>query len=84
MISNKVIEKHLEEIEYKYIACETNINNLKDMQEDIEWELKVCTKPQMKTLEIQKEQLEEQLKTNERAMKMHEKNIIFLKDKLWN
>jgi hypothetical protein len=36
----------------------------------------------MKTLEIRKEQLEEQLKTNERAMKMHEKNIIFLKDKL--
>jgi hypothetical protein len=44
--------------------------------------LKVCAKPQIKTLEIQKEQLEEQLKTNERSMKMHKKNIIFLKDKL--
>lgn len=83
MISKEVIQKHLEEIEYKYISCETNINNLKNMVTDIEKELKWCKKEELKTLSIQKDQLNEELKTNERAMWMHKNNILFLKDKLW-
>jgi len=83
MVSVEVIQKHLEEIEYKCLACETNINNLNYMQDDIAKELETCTKEQKKTLEIQKEQLEEQLKTNEKAIKMHTINITFLRNKLW-
>jgi len=39
MISKKIIEQHLEEIEYKAIACETNMQNLNTMLEDIKEEL---------------------------------------------
>ena len=83
MIDTKVIEKHLEELQYKYVACETNINNLQYMINSIESEIKAANKEQLKTFEIQKEQLQEELKTNEKAMKMHEANILFLNNKLW-
>lgn len=82
MISKEVIQKHLEEIEYKALACETNMNSLNIMLKDIEDEMKGCKKEQVKTLSIQKEQLEEQYKTNEKAKIQHEFNIDFLKNKL--
>lgn len=84
MISKKIIEQHLEEIEYKAIACETNMQNLNTMLEDIKEELlETENENTIKTLWIQKEQLEEQFKTNEKALYMHEHNITFLKNKLW-
>ena len=83
MISKEVIQKHLEEIEYKYIACETNLNALDNMVIDIQEEIKWAKKEQKKTLEIQLEQMQEQIKTNTKAKKQHEANITFLRNKLW-
>ena len=83
MISKEVIKKHLEEIEYKAIACETNINNVKSMLEQIEAELKKANKDQIKDLTVAKDMQTENLIQNEKALKMHEANIIFLRNKLW-
>lgn len=84
MISKEVIQKHKEEIEYKSIACETNINALKAMIKDAEKELKKADNENTKkTLSIQLDQLTEQLAVTEKALIQHNANITYLNNKLW-
>lgn len=83
MISKEVIKEHLKEVEYKAIACETNINNVNAMLESIEKDLKTCNKDQEKTLSIAKDQYKEELEKNKKALEMHLNNITYLNNRLW-
>ncbi len=82
LVSEEIIMKHLVEIEYKYVACYTNINSVKTMINDLkraiakeEWE--------NPTLEMWLEEQISVLKTNIKATKSHAKNINYLKKLLW-
>lgn len=84
MISKEVIVEHKKEIEYKSLACETNINNIKYLLQKLENEISTNTNENsLKTLTIQKDNYTEELKTNEEAKIMHDNNIIYLNKLLW-
>ena len=82
MISKEVIQKHLEEIEYKALACETNINNIEAILKRINEELEKANKSQIQDLSVAKDQKEQELETNKISKQMHEFNIDFLRKKL--
>jgi len=79
LIGIDTLSKHKEEIEYKYLTAYTNINNIRAMLSDIrkairDWEW------DEKSLSIALEENENQLASHIKAIKLHKKNILFIKN----
>lgn len=81
LVDDESIKKHLAEIEYKYVACFTNVNNIRTMINSIKREINKGW--DKKTLSIALEEQENNLQTNLTAIRLHRRNITFLKDNLW-
>lgn len=78
LISDKVLNLHREEIEYKLLSCYTNINNLKFMINSIKKDLLTADETWKKVLDISLQEQENQLKTHIVATKQHKKNLAYL------
>lgn len=77
LVSQEAIDKLRNEIEYKYIANYTNINNIKSMLIGIKKEMQK-EGADLKSLEIAMDEQNNLLDTNIKATKLHKKNLIYL------
>ena len=77
LVSQEAIDKLRNEIEYKYIANYTNINNIKSMLVGIKKEMQK-EGADLKSLEIAMDEQNNLLDTNIKATKLHKKNLIYL------
>ena len=79
LISEATISKLTEEIEYKYLANYTNINNIKQMLADIRRAMTVEW-ADLKTLEIAFDEQNNLLESSIKATKLHKKNLVYLEN----
>lgn len=77
LVSQEAIDKLRNEIEYKFLANYTNINNIKSMLIGIKKEMQK-EGADLKSLEIAMDEQNNLLDTNIKATKLHKKNLIYL------
>lgn len=92
LISKESKDKHLSELEEKYISAVMNVNNIIKMISDFENENQILSREEIKDLPEGEEQnsaknvfmaydwLQEQLKNNQKAVEIHKESILFIKD----
>jgi len=81
LVTKEAIEAHLTDIQFKYIACHTNINSINIMLGAIKADIEEWN-GDTKSLEIALDEQNNQLASNIWAIGIHTDNIEFLKSNL--